>query len=250
MIIGSIVIHRRFRGPPHSGNGGYSCGRLASFIDGVAEVTLRKPPPLETEMQVVEEADGTVGLYDGQRLVATARPAEAAVTPPVRPNFEEAQAASARTFPAGAHKLPMCYVCGPDRRHGDGLRIHCGPLDPKAGWSGVVAAGWIPEDYMADDDGAVAAEFVWAALDCPTAYARGSADGFPSILLGRQAVRIERRPRPGDRCVITAWQTGSEGRKLWSEGALLDATGETLAVCRATWIEVSPDVLTGTKTPT
>ena len=133
----------------------------------------------------------------------------------------------------------------PDRAHGDGLRIHCGPLDPQAGWRGVVAAGWVPEGYMADADGAVAPEFAWAALDCPTAYAAGSEDGFPSILLGRQAVRIDRRPRPGDRCVIIAWQIGKEGRKLWSQGALLDAAGATLAVCRATWIEVGRDVLIG-----
>lgn len=245
MAIGTIVIDRRFRGPPNSGNGGYSCGRLAAFVDGVAEVTLRKPPPLGKEMQVVADADGAVGLYDGEHLVATARPADVEVAPRAAPAFDDAQAASARTFPAERHKLPMCYVCGPDRAHGDGLRIHCGPLDAQAGWSGVVAAGWIPEDYMADDGGAVAPEFVWASLDCPTAYAMGSADGFPSILLGRQAVRIERRPEPGERCVITAWQTGREGRKFWSQGALLDATGETLAVCQATWIEVGRDTLVG-----
>lgn len=243
--IGSIVIDPRFRGPPHSGNGGYSCGRLAGFMEGVAEVTLRQPPPLATEMQVVPEAGGTVGLYDGERLIATARPADVTVTPPLRPGFEEAQAASSRTFLPHTHKLPTCYVCGPDRAHGDGLRIHCGPLDTQAGWDGVVAAGWIPEDYMADGSGTVAPEFAWAALDCPTAYAMASADGFPSILLGRQAVRIERRPQPGERCVVTAWQTGHEGRKFWSQGALLDAAGKTLAVCQATWIEVSADVLVG-----
>jgi hypothetical protein len=208
-------------------------------------VTLRKPPPLETRLDVIAEGDDTVALYDGEQLIATARPADVAVTPRTSPTFAAAQAASERTFPADAHRLPMCYVCGPDRAHGDGLRIHCGPLEPEAGWRGGVAAGWVPEAYMAAGDGAVAAEFVWAALDCPTAYANGSADGFPSILLGRQAVRIERRPAPGERCVITAWQTGHEGRKYWSEAALLGPAGETLAACRATWIEVNRDVLIG-----
>ncbi len=245
MTIGTIVIDRRFRGPPHSGNGGYSCGRLAAFMDGIAEVTLHKPPPLDTGMQVVA-ADGGVALYDGERLIATARAADVAVVPRALPTFDEAQAASTRTFPAHTHKLPMCYVCGPDRAHGDGLRIHCGPLDAQEGWTGVVAAGWIPEDYMAGADGAVAPEFVWACLDCPTAYAMADGGGFPSILLGRQAVRIERRPKPGDRCVITAWQTGHEGRKFWSQGALLDANGDTLAVCQATWIEVDQATLVGT----
>src|SRR5690606_28369050 len=70
--LGTIKIARQFRGPPNSGNGGYSCGRLAAFIDGPAEVTLRKPPPLDTEMQVAEEADGAVALYSDGALVASA----------------------------------------------------------------------------------------------------------------------------------------------------------------------------------
>ena len=246
--LGSIVIDRRFRGPPHSGNGGYSCGRLAAFVNGTAEVTLRRPPPLDRTMRVVREDEGAIALYDRENLIATARPAEVTVTPRATPTFGEAQAASTRTFPPETHKLPMCYVCGPDRAHGDGLRIHCGPLDAQSGWQGVVAAGWIPESYMAEAGEAIAPEFVWAALDCPTAYAMASADGFPSILLGRQAVRVDRRPKPGDRCVVTAWQAGQEGRKFWSEGALLDDGGRTLAVCRATWIEVSGDVLVGAGT--
>jgi hypothetical protein len=53
---------------------------------------------------------------------------------------------------------------------------------------------------------------------------------------------------PGDKCVITAWQTGHEGRKFWSEGALLDGGGRPFCVCRATWIEVSADVLVGSAT--
>ena len=44
--LSTIRIERRFRGPPNSGNGGYSAGRLAAFIDGSAAVTLHMPPPL------------------------------------------------------------------------------------------------------------------------------------------------------------------------------------------------------------
>lgn len=249
MAIGSIVIDRRFRGPPNSGNGGYSCGRLAAFVDGSAEVTLRKPPPLDTGMAVSAEADDAVALYAGDQLIATARPAEVTVRPPVSPSFEEAAAASSRTFPPSTHKLPMCYVCGPDRAPGDGLRIHCGPVDPDdVEWQGVVAAPWVPESYMANPDGGIKAEFVWAPLDCPTAYANGSPAGFPAILLGRQAVRIDRLPAVGEKCVIAAWRTGREGRKRWSEAALFGAGGNAIAVCKATWIEVDHDVLVGAAT--
>ena len=43
----SIIINRRYCGPPNSGNGGYVCGRLARHISGGAEITLRSPPPLD-----------------------------------------------------------------------------------------------------------------------------------------------------------------------------------------------------------
>lgn len=242
----TIVIQRRFRGPPNSGNGGYSCGRLAAFVDGTAEVTLVKPPPLDVPLKVIDEGDGTIAMYDGERLIGTAKPADVSVEPRTFPTFEEAAAASERTFPASAHKLPMCFVCGPDRAHGDGLRIHCGPLDPEdVEWQGVVAAPWVPAADMAAADGRVAPEFVWAALDCPTAYASASPQGFPSILLGRQAVRIARRPDVGEPLVVTAWRTAHDGRKRRAEAALLDRGGEPVAVCRATWIEVTQEVLVG-----
>ena len=47
--VATVVIDRRFNGPEHSSNGGYACGSVAAFIDGPAEVTLRVPPPLDTE---------------------------------------------------------------------------------------------------------------------------------------------------------------------------------------------------------
>lgn len=246
--LGTIKIARQFRGPPNSGNGGYSCGRLAAFIDGPAEVTLRKPPPLNTEMQVVEEAGGTVSLFSDGVLVASA---VRSVMPPVElvaPSLEEAAAASGRTFDACMHKLPMCYVCGPDRAPGDGLRIFCGPLDPAdRDWSGTVAAPWMPEQYMAADDGRISAEYVWAALDCPTAFACGSPEGFPTILLGRQAVTILERPTPGETCTIAARHTGRDGRKYRAEAALFSASAAPLAYCRTTWIEVRPSVQLGTE---
>ena len=247
MKLGTITIARRFRGPPNSGNGGYSCGRLAAFIDGPAEVTLRKPPPLEVDMRVRAVPDeGGVAMYAGDQLIASARSVEPTAADVAAPTFEEAIAASGRTFDPAVHKLPMCYVCGPDRAPGDGLRIFCGPVDPgDTEWSGTVAAPWVPERYMAGEDGRVCATFIWAALDCPTAFACGSPAGFPTILLGRQAVSIFHRPAVGERCVIAARQTGRDGRKYLAEASLFNESGTPLAHCRATWIEVAPDVQRG-----
>lgn len=246
MQLGTVTIARRFRGPPNSGNGGYSCGRLAAFIDGPAEVTLRMPPPLELEMQVVPEEGGGLAMYANDQLIASARPIEPWAFDAVAPGFDDALAATGRTFDASVHKLPMCYVCGPDRLPGDGLRIFCGPVDEgDTDWSGTVAAPWIPEPYMADAGGSVSGEYLWAALDCPTAYASGSPAGFPSILLGRQAVFIRARPAVGEKCIIAARQTGRDGRKYFAEANLFNEAGTALAHCRATWIEVAPEVLRG-----
>jgi hypothetical protein len=49
----SVVIEKRFCGPPKSANGGYICGLLAAHIDGHAEITLLAPPPLDQRLDIV-----------------------------------------------------------------------------------------------------------------------------------------------------------------------------------------------------
>jgi hypothetical protein len=130
------------------------------------------------------------------------------------------------------------------------LRIFCGPLDPAdTAWAGTVAAPWTPEAFTAGDDNAVRDEFVWAALDCPTAFAAGSPSGFPTILLGRQAVRLVRRPDVGEKCVITAGLSGREGRKYFASATLFGADGGAVAACKAVWIEVERTIQLGRDQP-
>lgn len=52
-------------------------------------------------------------------------------------------------------------------------------------------------------------------------------------------------PRPGDRCVVAAWPTGREGRKLFAESALLSAEQDVLAIARTTWLLVDRQVQLG-----
>src|SRR5262249_41962734 len=112
------------------------------------------------------------------------------------------------------HPLPTCFVCGPQRPESDGLRIIPSPLPARPDdKTGTLAAPWVPTANLAREDGAVAGEFIWAALDCPTGFAAAGArhlgmTGAEAILLGRMSARIERRPHPGDQCVIVAWPTG------------------------------------------
>jgi len=47
-----IFIDPAFEGPPKSAHGGYACGVLAPYLDGDAEITLRRPVPLGTGLRV------------------------------------------------------------------------------------------------------------------------------------------------------------------------------------------------------
>jgi hypothetical protein len=244
----TMTIPRRFRGPPNSGNGGYVCGMLARRITGAAEVMLRAPPPLETELNVVEVGAGQWELRRDATTIATGRAIELDLGRVERATYAEAVEAERRTpLKPHEHLLPMCFVCGPERAPGDGLRLFAGPL-VRPGSDPVFAVPWMPNPNLAASDGLVAPEFVWSALDCPSGYVCGydqKTGGFVPALLGRLAVRIEGRPRPGEQCVVTAWQTGREGRRLNAETALLGEEGNVLAVGRATWVVVDRQVQLG-----
>jgi hypothetical protein len=252
----SLVIDRRFRGPPNSGNGGYVCGCLARHVAGDAEVTLRAPPPLERPLDVRTGSDGGIELYDNGRLLAAAHAGGVDVTDVPRVSYAAAEEAVGRTpYDERTHNLPGCFVCGPARGHGDGLRIFAGPLQAGAvpGKPVVFAASWVPHGSLSGEDGYVASEFVWAALDCPTGYCSVGArhlglNGDETVLLGRMAARIKRRPRPEDRCVVVAWPTGREGRKLFAKSALLSPEQEVLAMARTTWLLVDRQVQLGATT--
>jgi hypothetical protein len=215
-----VVIEKKFRGPTASANGGYACGVLASFLHGPAEVTLRLPPPLERPLEVV--TDGAVELRDGQELVAEAAAAEVELDVPDPISFEEAAASS---LPEGDREsaFPECFVCG--WRREDGMRIYPGPVEGRD----LFAATWVPHaDWISH-------EFVWAALDCPGAYALHFGQrGNP--VLGRLSARVEHLPHPGERCVVMAWPLGEDGRKLYAGTAAFGADERLLGAARATWI--------------
>jgi hypothetical protein len=227
-----LVIDRRFRGPATSGNGGYSCGIVGALTgDGPAEVTLRLPPPLERPLGVAGTTEA-IEVRDGDALVAEARPAELDLAPPRTVTVDEARAAEARFFGDVDHPFPECFVCGPGRTQGDGLLLRPGQV----GGEQLVATVWTPDASLADGDGLVHPEFVWAALDCPGAFAVELV-GRGTRVLGRLAVRIDRRPRAGEEHVVIGWPLGGGGRRQEAGTALLDAEGRLLAVGRAVWIE-------------
>ncbi|MGK5742577.1 hypothetical protein [Micromonospora sp. URMC 103] len=215
-------IESRYNGPPGSGNGGWSAGvfAVAAGGDGPVEVTLRRPPPLEAPLTLV---DGEVRDAGGL-VVAEVHPTGAvdAVVPPV--DLSTAVAVSA-TYPGLVdHPFPGCYVCGP--RRSDGLRIFPGRLP-----DGRTAAPFrVPAS--------VSEATVWAALDCPGGWAV-IAPGRPYVL-GRIAASVQALPEPGDECVVTGVTVGVDGRKARVHTSLYGPAGTLLASARATWIALPP----------
>jgi hypothetical protein len=216
-----IVLPHRYRGPLTSANGGYACGRLAAFVDATeVEVTLRLPPPLDRPL-AVEHADGQARLLDGDEVVAEARPVPVEVAAPAPVSLTEAEDARERHLREWTPDFRECYVCGVRE---DGLEIRAGLV---AGREPLHAA---PVALLE-----AGSEFVWAAIDCPGAYAVG-AEGRGDIVLGRMTARVDRVPDAGEECVVASWPLGEDGRKLYAGTALFARDGRLLALARQTWV--------------
>jgi hypothetical protein len=231
-----LVIDARFRGPPESGHGGYVCGLVAGLVGGTAEVTLRRPPPLDHPLEVVRHDGGGISVRDGQTVIAEGAPASLDVDVPKPVTYADAEAASRSYIGFREHWFPTCFGCGPQRAGGDGLRIFAGAVAGRE----IVAAPWTPDASLADGDGVLRPEFVWASLDCPGAWALFDEPnpGRP-VVLGQLAAQLVAPVRPGERCVVTGWPLGEDGRKLYSGTALFSDAGELCAVARATWVRLA-----------
>ena len=222
-----MIVPARFNGPPDSGNGGYTCGLVAAELGaGGAEVSLRAPPPLETQLSV--ERDGeVVRVSDGDTVVAEGRPADVDVgelPEPVGVDLAEATVAAGKERWTIQHPFPTCFVCGPDRPHDDGLDIYPVQLDHR--W----VATWTPEEPG----------MVWPALDCPTSAPVMNPDKDPPIVLARLAAAIDAEPQIREPHVLISWELSRDGRKREAGCVLLDAEGRALARSRALWIELRP----------
>jgi hypothetical protein len=228
-----VTIARRYCGPPDSANGGYACGLVAAHLQGEARVRLMVPPPLEVPLSLVQSG-GNCRMTHGDVLVAEGAPEriDSAIPDPV--TFDEAVSAAARFAWVTGHPFPTCFVCGPQRQHGDGLCIFPGPVSNRS----LVAAPWIPDRSVSNDAGEVHSEVMWAALDCPSLF--GLLEFEPGAtfgLLGQLTARIIRRPRTGEPCVVIGWSRGKDGRKLYGAAAVYSSGGELLGNSAAVWIQ-------------
>lgn len=242
-----LIIPARFNGPARSGNGGFVCGSLAEqAADGpqqTVEVTLRRPPPLDTVLTLVRE-NGVTELGRAGRTVAEARVVEDDLAPVDEVPADVAAEAMLRYPGLHHHPFPTCFACGPDRAEGDGLRIFPGPVGDSPEDRGYVASLWLPYAMHAESSDLLDAVqrcgtgTTWAALDCIGGWSE-DLEGRPSVL-GRMTARVDALPVVGEPHVVVGRHLGAEGRKTFTASTLYDADGRVVATARHTWIHVDP----------
>jgi hypothetical protein len=230
----TVTIPRRFNGPPDFGHGGYSCGSVAALVEApAASVSLRRPVPLDTPLEVRRGDDATVALFHHDEVVAEGAPAELELDVPEPVPVEAARAARGGFPWLERHPFPTCFGCGSERDRAEAIATQLGPV---AGREGVMADRWTPQAEFADGDGAVTRLFAWAALDCPTGAAAVEPESVPHVL-----ARLTARPGPaaamaGEEHVVMAWLLGRDGRKIRGAAAIVSPKGEICGVSEGLWI--------------
>jgi hypothetical protein len=234
----SLVVAARFCGPPGIANGGYVAGLLARGIEGAVEVSLRAPTPLDTPIEIEARADGSRSLQ-----LAGAELARAAVTPldvELRepPDRRDTAARSGSCRAMRTHPFPDCFVCGPGRAGGDGLRVFPGVVSG----SDAVAALWTPDESLCDSRGRVAPEFLWAVLDCPTAFPLLESEASRALepmVLSKLCVALDAELHAGETACVVAWPIAQEGKRGTAGGAIFGESGRVVGRARATWVSLA-----------
>lgn len=233
----TIRIPARFNGPDGHANGGYLCGLLAENTPWLAEFTLRKMIPVEQDL-IWTFDDETASLTGNDVTYITARKGSLSdIIAPKNPGLVAAKAADAKArVTRSTENYPNCYVCGPSRADGDGMRLHAGPIDDSE--EATYATYWRPAAYMSDDaTGLVPNRFIYAALDCPGADA-AKTDDEELVLLGRFTVETFHNVFVHDDCVVIGWCSKREGRKRFSHTTVFGPDGQLVARADAIWFVV------------
>lgn len=230
-----FTIDARHNGPPASGHGGITSGLLAASVDSDRGVVVRlhSPVPLDTPLQVLAADDGAMQARAADTLVATARPAEQTLTvgsfPDLGPDDIAAAEAGWVADRQRWNPFPTCFGCGTARL--DGWRLSPG-LVPG---SDVHATSWTARFDGGADPGWAA----WGVLDCTqVGPVIEATDRSGALLTGELALRPIAAVQDGVRYVALSRLRGRSGRKVFTEGALLDPDGQTVAVAHATWFTV------------
>ena len=227
----TLQVASRYCGPPASANGGYVCGLVAAAMGHAVTLRLIKPIPLQVPLQLRAGDDGLWRLFAQDLPVIEVRDAQPPLLPPAACDYATAVAAAQPCADPAIHPCPGCFVCGPGRAVGDGLRLSAGAVAQRD----IVATPWQPAAEFADSDGYIVPEIIAAALDCPGYQSLRSEGGF--WLLGEYTVHQSGRVRAGEACLITGWEISRRGRVANVGTALYGQDGSLRAVAAGTWIQ-------------
>ncbi len=248
----TLTIDGIYNGATGVANGGYSCGVVASFISGDAEVRLNAAFPTETPLTVKSSAEGNVEFFLEQNcskttLLGSGKPTLLDLEVPNPPNYEAARQASEnfiflhRVDPRG------CYVCSPIRPAGEGLRLFIGPLPNIQGKSmgeNLVASVWRPSPEQAKADGYIDPVYIWSVLDCPGVTAlklRNPGSGV--LVLGSCAASMKEKLPASEHYVVSAWEIDPpQGAKRFMGVAIHSRTGKLMACARQVCFDVGDAV--------
>lgn len=231
-----LSVPSRFCGPTSSGNGGWTAGALAAYLSpGPVRVTLRKPPPLDTPLEVTFEGDTATASRDGV-VIAVASPATSDLVPVEAVSVDVARAAQSSYAGLAFHPFPSCFVCGTGREAGDGLRIFPGRVADDDEGRVRVAATWTPDPSLGSPTASLAV--TWAALDCIGGWAGDLAQRL--MVLGTMSALVHDLPRVGEEYVVVGGGRGTEGRRTNTASALYTTDGVLVATAEHIWIAVDP----------
>jgi hypothetical protein len=233
-----LVVAGRFCGPPGIANGGYVAGLLARGLEGAVEVELRAPTPLDTPVKIDRRADGSRALqHDGVEL-ARAKPARLELELRAAPDPREIAPRAGSCRAMRTHPFPACFVCGPDRPEGDGLRVFPGLLPG----SDAVAALWTPDASLCTADRRVAPEFLWSVLDCPSAFPLLESEASRALepmVLAKLCAALDGGLEAGETAIVLAWPIAQEGRRGTAGAVIFSESGRVVGRARATWVSLA-----------
>ena len=193
--------------------------------------TLRKPTPVGTAVTLIA-TDGGASVSIGGVELATLSAGVPDGPLPARISWQDAVAAAPSYIGLVRHPFPGCVVCGTGRSDTDALCLRPGRIS-----TDVVASPWQPAAWTDDGNGHVRIPAVWAALDCPSAWAID--DEGRAVVLGRITVEIFRVPRVAQRLVVVGCVRQRASRRIAQCGcAIYDEAGAVLAVASSTWFAV------------
>ncbi len=253
-LIDQISIDEKYCGPPDTANGGYLAGKLAGYFDSsgsgsTINVSLRAATPLDKALNIIEAASDsgkTLQLMDGEKLLAIASEADMHIAKPRLPTVKNIAAARMQCAGYVNHPFPHCFVCGPKRPLGDGLAIYPGPLvnETLGAMSTCVASEWVLTADLKDSQGCVKQEFIWAALDCISAFAileDPDNQGLVPMVLGKLSASIK-AALTRDKAYVMAWPLKREGRKAFANSAVFNQQQECIAVGQALWVSLNKTI--------